>query len=175
MPSTRAMKTALTMALTMADPERRYVEFRAEGDTLSGVVMPYGTEARFGSFRERFEPGSLRFEDVIVNLQHDRGKPVARTGAGLSLEDTPTALRASIALPDTVYGREARELVSARILRGFSVEFRAEEERWEQRTRIVTRAALTGIGIVDRAAYSDAQIEARFQAVPIVYTKRYWY
>lgn len=143
--------------------ERRFVEFRADGDALTGVVVRYGDVAEFGDWRERFEPRSLEYDDVVANLQHDRGRPVARIGAGLTLADSEAALEARIVPPDTTYGREARELVAAGILRGLSMEFRSLDERMEGRTRVVTRAELVGIGIVDRAAYRASEIAARFE------------
>lgn len=146
------------------DAERRFIEFRADGDTISGPLMVYGDEARFGDFSETFEPGSLRYDDVIANLQHDRSRPVARTGAGLTLIDGADALRAEIRLPDTSYAREARELVEARILRGFSVEFRAREERFEGKRRIISRADMLGFALVDRPAYPASQIADRIQS-----------
>lgn len=144
--------------------EQRFCEFRATPEgVIEGVVMRYGSEAVIGDFRERFEAGALRYDDVIVNLMHQRTEPVARTDAGLTFSDG-AELRARIELPDTVYGRRARELAAARILRGFSVEFVAREERWEGRTRIVQRADLTGIGLVDRPAYPDSVIASRMAA-----------
>ena len=156
------------------DPEFRFVEFRAVGDAVEGTAIRYGDVATIGEFSERFERGSIRFDDVIANIMHDRRKPVARTGSGLTLSDGPDALRARIEAPDTTYGREMRELLSAGLLRGFSVEFRAIEDRWEGSTRIVKRAELTGIGIVDRPAYPDSAIASRMLAYrqPLVKPKR---
>lgn len=158
--------------------ERRFAEFRADGDTISGPLMVYGDEARFGDWRETFVPGSLRHDDVIANLQHDRSRPVARTGAGLVLADGAAELRATITLPDTAYAREARELVNAKILRGFSIEFRAENEEWQGQTRIVREAELLGFALVDRPAYPASAIAERFEAArgrtrPA--SKRYWF
>lgn len=146
--------------------ERRFVEFRVEdeGRTLTGPVLVYGDEARFGDWREQFAPRSLRYDDVIVNLQHDRNRPIARTGAGLSLTDGPDALRARIALPDTAYAREARELVNARLLRGFSIEFRAIRDTWEGQSRTVHEAELSGLALVDRPAYPESVIAMRMAA-----------
>ena len=167
----------------MNKPEFRFHEFRAEGDTVSGPLMVYGNEARFGDWRERFQPGSIKVgDDVIANLQHDRAKPVARTGAGLDLQDDPAALRATIRFPETTYAREARELVSANIIRGFSIEFRAVNEEWDGKTRIIREAQLLGFGLVDRPAYSASVIADRFaHTVADLETKmasqrrRYWY
>ena len=146
--------------------ERRFIEFRAADDIIAGVVVRYGDKARFGKFSEEFLPGSLRYDDVIVNLQHDRSKPVARTGAGLVIDNDAHDMRASIKLPDTVYGRETRELVDANILRGFSLEFRTVKETWEGNHRIIRDAVMSGFGIVDRPAYTESQISKRFEERP---------
>lgn len=146
--------------------ERRFIEFRADGRVIEGPLMVYGDEAQFGDWRERFEPRSLQVrDDVIVNLQHDRRRPVARTGAGLRIDATDREVRADIRLPETVFGREAHELVQANILRGFSVEFRARQDRWEGKTRIIERADLLGFALVDRPAYPAAQIADRMAAL----------
>ena len=144
--------------------EHRFAEFRAaeDGGGVSGVLLRYGDVATVGPFRERFEPGALQVApDVIANLQHDRGKPVARTDAGLIVKATADRVTADLRFPDTVYGREARELVGAKILRGFSVEFRASKDRWEDKTRIIERAELVGFALVDRPAYPDSVIAER--------------
>lgn len=148
----------------MSAVERRFVEFRAEGDAITGTVLRYGDVAKFGQYSERFEPGSLAWGDVIANIMHDRAKPVARTGAGLTLVDDGRAVTARIEPPDTPYGREARELIEARILRGLSMEFIAREDRYEGKERIVSLARLTGFGIVDRPAYPDSAIASRIAA-----------
>lgn len=144
--------------------ERRFVEFRAVGTAIEGRAMRYGDVARLGDYGERVMAGALSYSDVVVNIQHDRTKVVARIGAGLDLVDGASELRASIDPPDTIYGRELRELLSAKLLRGLSIEFRAINDRWEGATRIIERAELTGIGVVDRPAYPDSYIESRMMA-----------
>ena len=150
----------------MENIERRFVELRiGDNDTLTGVVLRYGDRASFGGFTEEFRAGSLSYDDVIVNLQHDRSKPVARTGAGLVLADDEHELRASIKLPDTTYAREARELVNAKIIRGLSLEFRSVDDTWTGKHRVINKATMTGFALVDRPAYSDSQIADRFMLV----------
>ena len=156
------------MGYRLGDLERRFVEFRQVGAAIEGTAIRYGDVAQIGDFGERFEPGSLTYADVVVNIQHDRSKPVARIGAGLELRDSSAALLASIDPPDTVYGRELRELLSARILRGLSLEFRTAKERWEGAVRVVQGAELVGIGVVDRPAYPDSQIAARMLAAAAI-------
>ncbi len=155
--------------------EKRFAEIRydAESGTITGTAIRFGDTAKIGSFSERFEPGSIRYDDVIANIQHDRAKPVARTGAGLTLQATGSSLDARIELPDTVYAREAKELVDAKIIRGMSLEFRADKERWDGKTRIIERATVVGLGLVDRPAYSESQIAQRFEeTAPVTRRKR---
>ena len=147
------------------EAERRFVEFRADGEDLVGTVVRYGDRASIaGEWTETFAKGSLKVAaDVIMNLQHDRSQPVARTGAGLTITDTGSSIEARVRLPDTVYGRQARELVDSKILRGLSVEFRSKKDKWEGRNRTVLDAEMLGVAIVDRPAYPGSTIAQRFE------------
>ena len=147
--------------------ERRLAELRADGDRrLSGVLMRYGDVATLPWGRERFLPGAfgpVEDLDVVLNVQHDRKQPIARTGGGgLLLRDDGRALTMEADLPDTRAASDVLELVRLRVLRGLSVEFRAKRggSQFEYGIRTVSAAALPGVGIVDRAAYPDATVEA---------------
>ena len=145
--------------------EYRAVEFRQSGPgVIEGVVIPYGRASKIaGLFSETFQPASLSFGSVVVNRQHDRTRPLARLGHGLTLEDGPEALRARLELPDTADGRDTRSLVEMGVLRGFSAEFRCVREEWPTpRERVVYAAVLTGLAVVDDPAHAGAVIaEAR--------------
>ena len=149
----------------MTELERRYCELRAEGGRkLSGVAIVYGDTATLpGGLRERFEPGAFApVGDVILNRQHDRGEPLARTGGGgLELDDSPQALRIRASLPPTGAGEDCLTLVRAGVLRGLSIEFRAVTERFEGNVRIIERAALEAVAVVDSGAYPGSTVEAR--------------
>ena len=161
--------------------ERRFapIEVRADGGGLFGVVMPYGQMAALPFGRERFEPrafGDVAGLDITLNVQHDRARPIARTGGGgLTLEDTAEALTLRAELLDTREGEDAMANIKGRILRGLSVEFLATRERMEADLRIVERAELRGIGLVDRPAYTGAEVAARARveraSEPL---RRYW-
>ena len=148
-------------------PERRFAEVRAAGDgarILAGTVMPYGVVAVLPWGRERFDPGAFAGAaadgEVILNRQHDRGRPLVRAGAGLVLAELADAVTLRAELPAGVEQDQALADVRAGLLRGLSVEFVAEDERMAGDTRVVTRARLTGIGLVDRPQYDDATVEA---------------
>ena len=69
----------------------RFYEIRQAGDgIIAGTALDYADVADIaGRFKERFEPGSIAWDDVILNIQHDRRSPVARTGNGLVLHHSP--------------------------------------------------------------------------------------
>lgn len=146
----------------MNETETRYAELRADGGNLRGTVLAYGDTAVIGGQPERFLPGAFDpIGDVILNFQHQRARPLARTGGDLELTDDAEALRMAAKMPDTADGRDALTLVRQGVLRGLSVEFRAITERLEGGVRIVEKAILTGLGLVDRAAYGQSVVEAR--------------
>ena len=149
--------------------ERRYRPLVDAGDrVLEGVAVPYGAVAHIGGqFHERFEPDSIRFDDVVLNVMHDRSRPVARTPASLSFQALADGrgLGVRAALVDTGDGRDAYRMVQAGILRGFSIEFRSLREHPETVSgdvvRVIDEARLTGLAIVDTPAYDGASAEAR--------------
>ena len=142
--------------------ELRYAEDSRE---LSGITMRYGVKTKLPFGEEMFMPGAfgdLSQSDVILNRQHQRIVPLARTGGGgLILDDNERRFMVRAELPNTTDANDTLELVRKKILRGLSVEFDAIEERWESRVRIIDRAILYGVGVVDRPAYVDAVVQAR--------------
>ena len=116
--------------------------------------MPYGTVSP--DFGERFEPGAFApVPAVSLNIQHDASMTIV-PAAGVVLRDGPAALEVRAELP-----QGAASLVRRGALRGLSVEFNAIRERLEACIRVVERATLTGIGLVDRPAYPAAGAEVR--------------
>ena len=144
--------------------ERRFCELRTEGARiLAGVAIRFGDVALLPWGRERFERGAFDLDgaDVILNSQHARDVPLARTGGGgLTLADAGDALEIRAELPDTRAADDVLILVRGKILRGLSIEFRAEDETMLGGVRVIRRAELRGIGVVDRPAYADSVITA---------------
>ena len=146
-------------------------EYRAAGPVevsgrrLRGVVVRYGDVATTRAGRERFEAGAfgnVADLDTLLNLQHERSVPLARTGGGgLVIFDYGAALAFEANLPETRAADDALTLVRSGVLRGASMEFHALRERDEDGIRVVERAALPGLGIVDRPAFPASTVEAR--------------
>ena len=153
--------------------ERRCYEVRAAGDsrTIEGTVVRYGDTADLGPYRERFEPGALAMDDsMLLNVQHDRGRPIARLGAG-TLTGTAAGVEMRAEVSKTRAGEDALEAVRAGLLRGLSMEFRAVEQVWERGNdkalRVVQKAVLHGVALVDRPAYPESELrEWMWPAVP---------
>ncbi len=139
----------------------RPLEVRLAGRTLRGVALRYGEQARDRA--EMFEPGAFQpIGSVSLNLQHDRFREVASTdGGSLRITDTPTELRIEADLRE---GSAELSLVRRRALRGLSVEFRALADRRNPAgLRVVQRAELPAIGLVDSGSYrTEVELRAAF-------------
>lgn len=146
--------------------EYRYTELRRDGErSVSGTVVRFDDEADIeGVFRERIVRDALRPDDTILNLQHDRAKPLARLGANLRFNETSESLEMRAEIVRTPSGDEALALMEAGIIRGLSVEMRVERDEWrsgdnDMPLRIVQAAVMRGISLVDRPAYPQSSID----------------
>ena len=151
--------------------EYRYADIAdRQGRTLIGNAVPYGQVAtRTDKGAEQFERGAFGDVDKIntrLLYQHDRNRPLASTGAGLVLSDTPDALRIMATLPETRDADDALENVDKGIFTGFSAGFIAGQERDIAGVRSIRRAVLPHIGLVDDPAYDDAIITEIRQSGP---------
>ena len=135
---------------------RAGAEFRVAGRTLSGTVLRYGDVSP--EHRERFVPGAFApVPAVSLNIQHDKRMQVLDAGEFV-LNDTPRALEIRAELPAD---SAALSLVKRGALNGFSIEFHARAERREAGVRVIERAALVGIGLVDQPSYPESTAEVR--------------
>ena len=133
------------------------LEVRASGRTLVGEAIRYGEQATDRA--ERFEPGAFQpIGPVVLNLQHDPQIVIASTGDRLTLTDTPRVLRVRAELRDGA----ALSLLRRGRLSGLSVEFRSIEEHTEKGVRVIDKATLEGVGLVDVGSYAgDVELRRR--------------
>ncbi|MYI06799.1 MAG: hypothetical protein F4059_05650 [Gemmatimonadetes bacterium] len=136
--------------------------FHMVGRTLSGRVMTYGDVAIIpvdgGVVRERFAPGAFGpAPSASLNIQHDPNM-IALTAGEVALTDTPQALELRGELPEN---SAALSLVRSGALNGLSVEFHSRAEHRESGTRVIERAELVGIGLVDEPSYRASTVEVR--------------
>ena len=136
-----------------ARPEFRLGEVRAlAGRRIAGIAMRYGAVAP--CLAERFLPGA--FGDVPdrigLNLQHDGNLVVGQA----ELLDDELALRVEADVAEAVHSLVARGALS-----GLSIEFLPRAERKDGAIRVIEKADLAGLAVVDKAAYPTATVEAR--------------
>ena len=140
----------------MQNEKRNGVEFRVAGRTLSGTVLRYGDIS--SEYRERFLSGAFHpVPPVELNIQHDPAMVVLKPGK-FALNDFEHALEIRADLPA---GSAALELVKRGALRGFSLEFKSRKETRSMGVRVIERALLVGIGLVDQPSYPDSVAEVR--------------
>ena len=155
------------------ETQKRFCELRYDGDrTIEGTALRYGDVATLPwGDKERFEPGAfgnVNRADVILNFNHNRSQPLARTGgAGLEVTDSMAELAVRAVLPDTTAANDALTLVRAKVMRGLSIEFKIEEYRIEgmkpgkrgsDETMVIEKAKLVGVAVVDRPAYPASKL-----------------
>lgn len=142
-------------------PEERTVELRwAGGGRIHGTVVPYGEIAP--AWNERWESGAAYWTpgSVKLNLMHLETLDLQLTSQ-VELRNAPHGLEVRIDLPETASGQAARNLVQAGIMSGLSAEFIAKRERREGTLRVIERAEIVGVGLVDRPSFPSARAEAR--------------
>ena len=143
------------------------VEFRAvTGRTVTGPVVVYGEVA--SDRAETFAPGAFtsREDPLVLDVQHDPAIVAASTEDDtLTITDGPRALEVRAELKNARQGEPGSgpvEMVKRGALRGLSAAFHAiDEHRAADGTRVVTKAHLVRIGLVDRGSYSGSQVELR--------------
>jgi len=138
----------------------RPLELRAEGRELSGYAMRWGEYSP--SHRERFEAGSLEPEgDYWLDFAHDSERVIAYRGGGLSLVGDSEGVLLQASLPHTPMADKALAAITQGRMTGLSVEFRAIAEKRADGVRIIERAALAGVGLVEHPSYPSSRVEAR--------------
>ena len=139
------------------------VELRAEGRVLVGPAVRYGDISP--SHRERIEPGAfgpLDSKTRWLNYAHDADRVIAWTGGGgLELSDGPDALEVRATLPEIPLANLALEEVRGGRMRGLSIEFFVKEETRAAGVRVIRRASLAGVGLVQNPSYQQSVVETR--------------
>ncbi len=152
------------------EPQTRFAALRWDDNSrvLSGTLIRYGDVAELSwGEKERFEPGAfgnVSAADVMLNVQHDRSRPLARSGGGgVTLDDTSERLRMEATLPDTADARDVLNLIRHRVLRGLSVEFYPKRSRKDGDVVVISEAELKNVAVVDRPAYANSTLDWRQQ------------
>ena len=137
------------------------IEFAEDGDRI-GAGRIKGSLIRFEEVASdrpiMIAKGALSWNlengGVVLNLQHDRTKHLARF--------TPTAtadgLAVDVMLPDTAASRDAVTLIKSNVLQGISAEIIPESEDSVNGIRRVTKGRLVGAALVDGPSFKSSTV-----------------
>jgi HK97 family phage major capsid protein len=155
-------------------PERRTLdvaEMRTEGKKLAGYAAVFGSlSSDLGGYQERIAAGAfadvLASEpDVVLVLNHDEDKVLARTKSGtLTLSEDERGLAFEASLPNGPLGQDVREAVRRGDIDGASFQFVVGSESWDDtgQLRTINRVAeLYDVTVATRGAYPAAHVELR--------------
>jgi uncharacterized protein len=138
-----------------------------DGMHLEGYAALFNSRSEnLGGFTETIRPGAFRASlksrnDVKLLWNHDSGAVMGSTRAGtLQLTEDERGLKVSATLPDTTYGRDARELVRRGDVTGFSFGFSmpargGDEWNSEGTERVLKSVRLHEVSLVAFPAYPE--------------------
>lgn len=166
--------------------ETRYVSLFDSGDSAEVRLCPGETPNRFvgvipfhclscdlGGFKERIMPRAFSTTitsnaDVRALYDHQGSFLLGRTSNGTArIAENEKGLAVEIDIPDTSYGRDVKELVRRRDVRGLSFAFRVREngQRFLKEGGLTIRELLDvdlkEVSVVGSPAYSDTTVALR--------------
>jgi HK97 family phage prohead protease len=143
------------------------VREEADGMHLEGYAALFNSRSEnLGGFTETIAPGAFRASlksrnDIKMLWNHDTGAVLGSTRAGtLTLTEDDRGLRVSAVLPNTSYGRDARELISRGDVTGFSFGFSmpargGDEWNAEGTERVLKSVRLFEVSLTPFPAYAQ--------------------
>lgn len=164
----RAKGEALSKLETrIVEVDKFEVREDASGMFLEGYAALFNSRSEnLGGFTETIRPGAFRASlkarnDIKLLWNHDTGAVMGSTRAGtLTLTEDERGLRVSATLPDTTYGRDARELVRRGDVTGFSFGFSmpargGDEWSADGTERVLKSVRLHEVSLVAFPAYPE--------------------
>jgi HK97 family phage prohead protease len=143
------------------------VREEADGMHLEGYAALFNSRSEnLGGFTETIKPGAFRASlkarnDIKLLWNHDTGAVLGSTRSGtLTLTEDERGLRVSATLPNTSYGRDAKELVARGDVSAFSFGFSmpargGDEWNSEGTERVLKSVRLHEVSLVAFPAYPE--------------------
>ena len=131
-----------------------------ETRTLRGLIVPFGAVDNTSAGAVEFHPeafGQIKAEELVLNLEHERTKPLGRGIAG-SERITPAGVEMAFKIAPTSAGTDALIEAAEGLRPAFSIEASADEYTINKGVMQVTKATLTGVAHVTNPAFKAAQI-----------------
>jgi HK97 family phage major capsid protein len=131
-----------------------------ETRTIKGLVVPFAKVGNTSAGPVRFEFGAFGDIDasqIVLNMEHDRTRPLGRGIAG-SEEITPAGVSMAFKIAPTGAGNDALVEASEGLRPAFSIEAKVNEYTIEKGVMVVASANLEAVAHVTNPAFKDAQI-----------------
>jgi len=148
------------MKMTAINFEGKIFAADTETRTLKGLIVPFGAVGNTSAGAVEFHPeafGQIRAEEVVLNLEHERTKPIGRGVSG-SERITPAGIEMAFKIAPTTAGTDALIEAAEGLRPAFSIEASADEYTIEKGVMKVSRATLTGVAQVTNPAFKQATI-----------------
>ena len=179
----RAKGEALSKLETRIIEETFEVREDSEGMHLEGYAALFDSRSEnLGGFTEVIKPGAFRSSlrsrnDVKLLWNHDTGAVLGSTRSGtLSLIEDERGLKVSATLPNTSYGRDARELIARGDVTGFSFGFSMPArggDQWNEdgTERVLKSVRLHEVSLTAFPAYRQTEGTATVRGLDRVATR----
>ena len=131
-----------------------------ETRTIKGLVVPFAKVGNTSAGPVRFEFGAFGDIDasqIVLNMEHDRTRPLGRGIAG-SEEVSPAGVSMAFKIAPTGAGNDALAEASEGLRPAFSIEAKVNEYTIEKGVMVVASANLEAVAHVTNPAFKDAQI-----------------
>lgn len=131
-----------------------------ETRTIKGLIVPFFKVGNTSAGPVRFEFGAFAEIDpsqIILNMEHDRTRPLGRGIAG-SQEISPAGVSMAFKIVATNAGNDALIEASEGLRPAFSVEANVNEYTIEKGVMVISSAKLEAVAHVTNPAFKDAQI-----------------
>ena len=131
-----------------------------ETRTIKGLVVPFAAVGNTSAGPVRFEFGAFGEIDaskIVLNMEHDRTRPLGRGIAG-SEQITPAGVSMAFKIAPTGAGNDALVEASEGLRPAFSIEANVNEYTIEKGVMVVSSANLEAVAHVTNPAFKAAQI-----------------
>ena len=140
--------------------EGQVLAANVETRTIKGLVVPFSKVGNTSAGPVRFEFGAFGDIDasqIVLNMEHDRTRPLGRGIAG-SEEVSPAGISMAFKIAPTGAGNDALVEASEGLRPAFSIEAKVNEYTIEKGVMVVASANLEAVAHVTNPAFKDAQI-----------------
>lgn len=148
---TDAMNLTFSAPIVASDTKSR---------TIEGLIVPFAKVGNTSAGPVRFEFGAFGEVDaskLVLNMEHDRTRPIGRGIAG-SEKITPAGVSMAFKIAPTVAGNDALVEAAEGLRPSFSIEAELGQYKIEKGVIVVKSANLTGVAHVTNPAFKDANI-----------------